>query len=92
MKKTILMATTFMSVAAGISLQAGEETAWQRKTMETAKQEMAKSDESSFASRLSAYSYQQYLRLTPEQKKQAMDFADNNKMSPDDAVARVMQQ
>jgi hypothetical protein len=89
MKKTILTAAALMSLAAG--LQAGEETAWQRKTMDSVKQEMAKSDESSFTSRLSAYSYQQYLRLTPEQKKQAMDFADNNKMSPDEAVLRVVQ-
>ena len=60
MKNKIVLAVAFLSIASGVSLQAGEETAWQRKSVDSVKQELAKTDESSFTSRLSAYSYEQY--------------------------------
>jgi hypothetical protein len=47
------------------------------------------SDESSFANELSAYSKSTFMKFTTDQKKQAMDAADNNKMTPDEAVAKV---
>jgi hypothetical protein len=46
-------------------------------------------DLSSFSSELSTYSSMLFSRFTMDQKKQAMDNADKNKMSPDDAVGKV---
>jgi hypothetical protein len=79
-------------IATGVvcSLNAGEETAWTRKTMQDQQQQLAERNMSDFESELSAFGYKEYMKLSPEQKKRAMDYADNNKMSPDAAVMRVM--
>jgi hypothetical protein len=83
-------------ITAGTSLfadtQANQETAWERKTMDRCKKEMMKEDEATFSSSLSPFAKKQYQGFTPEQRKKAMDYADSNKMSPDDAVAKVMSQ
>ncbi len=79
------MALALLGVTAGISLQAEGEVAWQKKPID----ECRKGDASSFESSLSHYSAAKYRSFTPEQKKKAMDLADNNKMSPDDAVDKV---
>ncbi len=42
-----------------------------------------------FETLLSTNAFTIYNDFLPEQKTQAMDFADNNRMSPDAAVARV---
>lgn len=78
-----------LMTTAALSLQAGEETAWQRRTQEQCKKDAMKDDGATFAGSLSPYAYKQYKNFSEAQKKKAMDYADNNKMSPDDAVAKV---
>ncbi len=53
------------------------------------KHNAADRDVSSFASELSPYSHVLFSKFNMDQKKQAMDAADKNKMPPDDAVAKV---
>jgi hypothetical protein len=60
------------------------------KQMDQCKKEAPKTDEDSFASSLSHHSRSQFRNFTPEQKRKAMDYADKNRMSPEDAVAKVM--
>jgi len=81
-----------ISLSTGVvcSLNAGEQTAWARKTEIDTKSQLAEQNASSFESKLSAFGYNEYMKLSPEQKKKAMDYADNNQMSPDAAVLRAM--
>jgi hypothetical protein len=90
MTQKLLMATALIASAITVQLQAGEETAWSRKSTDSCKQETAKRDESTFVSKLSPYSYKQWENFTPAQKNAAMDYADANKMAPDEAVDRVV--
>ncbi len=46
-------------------------------------------DEASFVFALSSYANSLFQKFSAEQKKQAMDFADGNKMAPDDAVLKA---
>lgn len=46
-------------------------------------------DDKTFASSLNYTNKKKYQNFTPDQKKTAMDYADNNNMSPDDAVTKV---
>lgn len=46
-------------------------------------------DMSSFKYHLSPYSKSLFENFTPKQREKAMDLADKNKMSPDDAVMKV---
>lgn len=49
----------------------------------------AMEDESSFIQALSSKSFRKYQLLTEKQKKRVLDYADHNRMQPDDAVAKV---
>jgi hypothetical protein len=82
-KKFIALA--LLGVTAGISLQAEGEVAWQKKPLD----ECRKGDAGTFENSLSPYAMGKYRTFNADQKKKAMDYADNNKMSPDDAVERV---
>ncbi len=53
------------------------------------KKEIPQSDESSFKSAMGYRARMKYNKFTPEQKTKAMDLADNNKMTPDEAVNKV---
>ena len=99
MKRNFMM-VALLGVTAGASLNAADQNqvsqnapngqnnlAWQRKSAD----EMRKDDESSFAGQLSPYTYNYWRDFNPDQRKKAMDLADKNKMSPDDAVAKVQQ-
>lgn len=87
-KQKLLMAAAL--IASAFTLQAGEETAWSRKNPDSCKQDMAKRDVTSFESKLSPYSAKQWENFTADQKHAAMDYADANKMSPDEAVDKVV--
>ncbi len=50
----------------------------------------ARTDEDSFVSHLSNKATVIYNKFTPEEKQQAMDFADNDRMPPEDAVSKVL--
>jgi len=89
MKNKKIIALALFAVTAGTSLFAGDQTAWERKTVEKAKREAQKEDASTFVSSLSPFHYKQFQSFTPEQKKLAMDYADGNKMTPDEAVSKV---
>lgn len=93
MKRNFMM-VALLGVTAGASLSANDQNqspnnqnnvAWQKKTLD----ETRKDDESSFASQLSPYTHNYWRSFSPDQKKRAMDMADKNKMSPDDAVEKV---
>jgi hypothetical protein len=89
MKKRSFTSLVLAGVAASAVLYANDPVAWEKKTPDKCVKESGKADESSFASSLSPYTYGMYKDFTPDQKKRAMDFADHNKMSPDDAVMKV---
>lgn len=79
-----------LATGASFSINAGEETAWARKGTQDCQQTLAEENMGDFESQLSAFGYKEYMKFSPEQKKKAMDYADNNQMSPDGAVMRVM--
>ncbi|MFI5334450.1 MAG: hypothetical protein ACHQT8_04710 [Chlamydiales bacterium] len=54
------------------------------------KKDAESSDEASFATNLNKSNRNLFKELTPDQKKNAMDYADKNKMSPNDAMAKVV--
>ncbi len=96
MKKNFMM-VALLGVTAGASLSAADQNqvsqnaanshnlAWQRKSAE----EVRRDDESSFASKLSPYTYNYWRDFSADQRKKSMDYADKNKMSPDSAVEKV---
>jgi hypothetical protein len=49
--------------------------------------EEGKKDQATFEKKLSPYARILFMRLSPDQKERAMDYADNSPISPDDAVA-----
>jgi hypothetical protein len=57
--------------------------------LEKCKKDADKKDQGSFAASLSAFSKTQFQNFSEDQKKKAMDMADDNEMNPDDAVAKV---
>ena len=61
-----------------------------KRNMEMCKKNANASDEDSFSSALSQNSRKQYMTMDSSQRTKAMDYADGNKMSPDDAVMKVM--
>ncbi len=61
-----------------------------KKDAEACKKSAQISDETSFMNALSPYSKSQFQKFSPDQKKKAMDMADGAKISPDDAVTKVM--
>jgi hypothetical protein len=98
MKQKQLIALALFGMVAGASLfadqavqenQTNHETAWERKSMDKCKREMQKNDESTFSAALSPYAKKQYQGFSSDQRRKAMDYADHNNMSPDDAVAKV---
>lgn len=60
-----------------------------KKEAEECKQDAHKTDEGSFYHKLSPVYRSMFKGFNAKQKVQAMDMADKNKMSPDDAVAKV---
>ncbi len=83
----IVTLCTLLALSAGLS--AGEEVSWQKKTAEQSRREAAKEDHESFISVLSPHGRQLFREFNADQKKKAMDYADNGKMSPDSAVSKV---
>jgi hypothetical protein len=75
--------------------------AWTRKPMDTnrctqegkdlrrCKKENTEDNSTAFASLLSPEAFKYYNDFSPQEKQQAMDYADNNAMSPNDAVFKV---
>ena len=49
-----------------------------------------KNDEISFSTLLNTYYFDKFEKFNSDQKQKAMDYADNNKMTPNDAVAEVL--
>ncbi len=60
-----------------------------KKEAEECKRDAHKTDEGSFYHKLSPVYRSMFKNFNAKQKVQAMDMADKNKMSPDDAVAKV---
>lgn len=104
MKTKKIIALGFLAIAVGSSLTAGELITWESKpmdkdrcqrdgkTMERCAKENAEDNAYNFTALLSPDVYKIYEDFTPEQKQQAMDYADGNKMSPNDAVREVANQ
>jgi hypothetical protein len=90
MKNKKIIALALLVASLGTSAYAGEQVAWEKKNPEQYKKEVAKQNESSFVASLSPYYAQQYKKMTPEEKRKAMEYADNNKMSPDAAIDKVI--
>jgi hypothetical protein len=64
-----------------------------KKDYEMCKKEVDQTDAASFANALSIPYYKtQFTQFSDSQRKRAMDYADGNKMKPDDAVAKVMKE
>lgn len=78
-----------LGVAASACLCAEDQVAWEKKTIDQCKKEASSKDESSFEGALTPHAKRQYRDLTDVQRKKAMDYADKNKMTPDEAVAKV---
>lgn len=103
MKNKKVMAFVLLTVTTLLSYQA-ELSAWARKPMDTARcqrdrktmercrKENDDDNEYNFTALLSPSVYAVYGDFTPQQKKAAMDYADGNKMEPNDAVMRVSKQ
>ncbi len=63
---------------------------WSRKTKDQVlTEDTAHENMSNFESELSPLGLHEWYQLTPAQKKQAMDYADNSQYSPDCAVMMV---
>ena len=90
MKKNVTFSLLALSLGLLVNVNAGEETAWAKRSTQDTQAEVNKENKCNFESQLSHYSYMEYMKFNPMQKKKAMDYADNNKMSPDNAVMRVM--
>ncbi len=90
-----------LGLAAGICLFTSELSAWQSKPVNYPKcrkdgktdmrcdKENREDNLYTFGAELSTQSFKVFNDFTPEQKDQAMSYADGNKMSPDKAVAKV---
>lgn len=101
MKNKKMIAWTILSITTSFSLFAAEEVAWQRKqvdtsrckrdgkTMQRCQEEVAEDNKYNFESELSPDVYKVYEDFTDDQKNTAMDYADRNRMTPNDAVRRV---
>ena len=92
---------TALAVASGICLFASDLMAWQSKpinynkckkdgkTDQRCEKENTEDNLYTFGAELSTDSFKYFNNFTPEEKQQAMSLADGNKMSPDEAVARI---
>jgi len=60
-----------------------------KQNMKECKANIEKKDLASFEAALSSYSRTTFAKFSNDQKKKAMDYADKNTMSPDDAVTKV---
>jgi len=95
---------TLLSLTLGICMLSSELSAWQRtpmnlqrcqqqgKTPQRCEKENAEDNAYSFEALLSPDSYKKYNDFSPDQKKMALDYADGNKMDPNEAVAKVAAQ
>ncbi|HSW87385.1 MAG TPA: hypothetical protein VLG49_07815 [Rhabdochlamydiaceae bacterium] len=100
MKKTAA-GCILLGIAVSLCLHADEQVAWERKpmdpnrctkqgkSMQRCEKENNDDNQYNFESYLSPDAYKVYENFTPDQKIQAMDYADNNSMDPNDAVAKV---
>lgn len=61
-----------------------------KKELEKCKKEAPNKDQESFSRALNKYNQHMFKDLKMDQQKKAMDYADNNAMSPDDAVSKVL--
>lgn len=89
---------------AGASLNLVELAAWERTPMDEArckeegkslrvcKKENAEDNEYNFGTLLTPQSFKYFNNFSPEEKREAMDYADHNAMNPNDAVAKVGKQ
>lgn len=89
---------------AGVCLNLSELSAWERtpmdearckdegKTLRRCKKENAEDNEYVFGTLLTTQTFKVFNDFSPEEKKQAMDYADHNAMDPNDAVAKVRKQ
>lgn len=60
-----------------------------KKDNDKCQQHVHSKDMSSFESELTPYAKSIFTQFSDDRKTKAMDYADKNKMSPDDAVAKV---
>ena len=67
-----------------------EQKAKCKPALQQCKQDVPSSDANSFAMACSNYYRNKFNKMTMDEKKQIMDFADKNKMAPDDAVKQMM--
>lgn len=91
---------TLLALVAGICLDA-ELSAWSRKPMDSARckqegktmrrciKENTEDNEYIFGTILSTQSFKVFNDFSAAEKQRAMDYADNNQMDPDAAVAKV---
>jgi len=63
-----------------------------KKDFEDCKKNVDQADAASFSAALTPYYGTQFQQFTADQRKKAMNYADGNKMSPDDAVSKVMKE
>lgn len=95
-----ITALTLLTLAAGISFDA-ELSAWERKPMDTALckeegktmrrciKENTEDNENTFGALLSTQGFKVFNDFSQAEKTRALDYADNNRMDPNDAVAKV---
>jgi hypothetical protein len=92
---------TLMSLASGVCMFTADLNGWERQAIDydrcknqgdsegTCKKRDAEINEQNFANLLRADALLLFQGFSPEDKQRAMDYADGNKMSPNDAVAKV---
>ncbi len=57
--------------------------------VDNCEKQISKRDESNFAASLNSVNRAKFYKFTPEQKKRAMNAADNNRMTPNEAVSKI---
>jgi hypothetical protein len=101
MKSKKIFALALLGITTGVCVYGGDEIVWQKKEMDAdrckqqgkttqrCQKENADDNKYSFESNLSPDVYKVYENFTPDEKTMAMNYADNNRMDPNDAVAKV---
>lgn len=97
-QKMLIKALVFGSITVG---SIADLNAWTRKPIDTARcqrdgknmqvcqKENNEDNEYDFSALLSPQSLKAFNNFTPDQKRRAMDYADNNQMDPNAAVGKV---
>jgi hypothetical protein len=101
LKEVLLMKYIILMLAMLSSAYAENQICWERRPVDWSRcrrdgksydrciRENNEDNEYNFTSMLSPNSYKVYEDFSVEQKQRAMDYADGNRMDPNDAVARV---